>query len=65
MLVPALRFLALPDAAALCHWLRSRMPAYLCPAPGNDYDVSLDLTAELAGIIDISEEEARLNRPLR
>ena len=30
------------------------------PAPGNDYDVSMDLTAELTGIIDVSEEEARL-----
>ena len=36
------------------------MPAYFLPAYGNDYDVSMDLTAELAGIIDVSEEEARL-----
>ena len=30
------------------------------PASGVDYDVSMDLTAELAGIIDFSEEEDRL-----
>ena len=41
------------------HRLRSRMPVPL-PAYGDDYDVSMDLTAELAGIIDVSEEEARL-----
>ena len=35
------------------------MPVPL-PASGNDYDVSMDLTAELTGIIDVSEEEARL-----
>ena len=57
MLVPALRLPALPDAAApsLASQQDARVPL---PAPGNDYDVSMDLTAELAGIIDVSEEEA-------
>ena len=58
-LVPALRFPALPDAAAPppASQLNASVPL---PAPGNDYDVSMDLTAELAGIIDVSEEEAPL-----
>ena len=59
MLVPALRFPALPDAAALPPASQQNACVPL-PAPGNDYDVSMDLTAELAGIIDVSEEEARL-----
>ena len=59
LLVPALRLPALPDAAApaLASQQDSRVPL---PASGGDYDVSMDLTAELAGIIDVSEEEARL-----
>ena len=59
LLVPALRLPALPDVAAPppASQQNARVPL---PAPGNDYDVSMDLTAELAGIIDVSEEEARL-----
>ena len=30
------------------------------PTYGDDYDISMDLTAELTGIIDVSEEEAWL-----
>ena len=59
MLVPALRFLALPDAAAPPP-ASQQNASVLLPAPGNDYDVSMDLTAEVAGIIDVSEDEARL-----
>ena len=49
LLVPALRLPALPDAAAPppASQQSARVPL---PAPGNDYDVSMDLTAELAGI---------------
>ena len=59
LLVPALRLPALPDAAALAPASQqdARVPL---PAYGDDYDVSMDLTAELAGIIDVSDEEARL-----
>ena len=59
MLVPALRLPALPDAGAPppASQQEARVPL---PAYGDDYDVSMDLTAELAGIIDVSEEEARL-----
>ena len=59
MLVPALRFPALPDAAAPQSASQQNASVPL-PAPGNDYDVSMDLTAELTGIIDVSEEGARL-----
>ena len=59
MLVPALRFPALLDPAAAPSASQQNASVPL-PAPGNDYDVSMDLTAELAGIIDVSEEEARL-----
>ena len=57
LLVPALRLPALPDAAspAPASQQDARVPL---PASGSDYDVSMDLTAELAGIIDVSEEEA-------
>ena len=59
LLVPALRLSALPDAAAPAPASQqdARVPL---PAYGDDYDVSMDLTAELAGIIDVSEEEAQL-----
>ena len=50
---------ALPDAAAPPSASQQNASVPL-PAPGNDYDVSMDLTAELTGIIDVSEEEARL-----
>ena len=58
-LVPALRLPALPDVAVPppASQQSARVPL---PAPGNDFDVSMDLTAELAGIIDVSEEEALL-----
>ena len=56
MLVPALRFPALPDAAAPLSASQQNASVPL-PAPGNDYDVSMDLTAELT---DVSEDEARL-----
>ena len=59
MLVPARRFPALPDAAALPPASQQNASVPL-PTPGNDYDLSMDLTAELTGIIDVSEEEARL-----
>ena len=59
MLVPALRLPALPDAAAPSPASQQDASVPL-PAPGNDYNVSMDLTAELTGIIDASEEEARL-----
>ena len=59
MLVPGLRFPAFPDAAAPPPASQQNASVPL-PAPGNDYDVSMDLTAELTGIIDVSEEEARL-----
>ena len=57
LLVPALRLPALPDAAASApaSQQEARVPL---PAYGYDCDVSMDLTAELAGIIDVSEEEA-------
>ena len=45
MLVPALRFLALPDAAAMPSASQQNASVPL-PAPGNDYDISMDLTAE-------------------
>ena len=59
LLVPALRLPALPDAAtpAPASQQEARVPL---PAYGDDCDVSVDLTAELAGIIDVSEEEAPL-----
>ena len=59
VLVPALRLIALPDAAAPAPASQqdARVPL---PASGDVCDVSMDLTAELAGIIDVSEEEARL-----
>ena len=58
LLVPALRLPALPDAAAPApaSQQEARVPL---PAYGDDYDVSMVLTAELAGITDVSEE-ARL-----
>ena len=58
LFVPALRPPALPDAAAPAPASQqdTRVPL---PESGNDYDVSMDLTAHLAGIIDVSEE-ARL-----
>ena len=57
--VPALRLPALPDVASPppASQQNARVPL---PAPGNDYHVSMDLTAEFAGIIDVSEEEAWL-----
>ena len=59
LLVPALRLPALPDAAAPTPASQqdARVPL---PASGDDCDVSMDLTADLAGIIDVPEEEARL-----
>ena len=60
LLVPALRLPALPDAAAPAPASQqdARVPL---PASGDDCDVSMDLTEELAGIIDVlEEEEARL-----
>ena len=59
LLVPALPLPALPDAAAPAPASQqdARVPL---PAYGDDYDVSMDLTAELAGIIGVSEEEVRL-----
>ena len=57
MLVPA-RFPALLDAAAPPSASQQNASVPL-PAPGNDYDISMDLTAELTGIIDVSEEEAQ------
>ena len=59
MLVPALRLPALPDAAAPAPASQqdARVPL---PAYGDDYDKTMDLTAGLTGIIDVSEEEARL-----
>ena len=59
MSVPALRFPALPDTATVPSASQQNASVPL-PGPGNDYDVLTDLTAELAGIIDVSEEEARL-----
>ena len=59
LLVPALRLPALPDAAAPAPAAQQDAHVPL-PAYGEDYDVSMDLTAELADIIDVSEEEARL-----
>ena len=58
LLVPALRLPALPGAVAPAPASQqdARVPL---PASGSDYDVSMDLTAELADIIDVSEE-ARL-----
>ena len=58
LLVLALRLPALPDAAAPAPASQqdARVPL---PASGCDYDVSMGLTAELAGIIDVSKEEAR------
>ena len=58
-MVPALRLLALPDTAAVPSASQQNASVPL-PAPGKNYDVSMDLTAEFAGIIDVSEEEARL-----
>ena len=59
LVFPELRLPALPDAAgpAPASQQDARVPL---PASGDDRDVSMDLTAELAGIIDVSEEEARL-----
>ena len=59
LLVPALRLPALPDATAPppASQQDARVPL---PAYGDDCDISMDLAAELAGIIDVSEEEARL-----
>ena len=59
LLVPALGFPALPDEAAPAPASQqdARVPL---PASGDDCHVSMDLTAELAGIIDVSEEEAWL-----
>ena len=59
LLVPALRLPTLPDAAAPAPASQqdARVPL---PASGKDCDVSMDLTADLAGIIDVSEEETRL-----
>ena len=59
MMVPALGFPVLLDAAAMPP-ASQQNASVLLPAPRNDYDVSMDLTAELAGIIDVSEEEAWL-----
>ena len=57
LLVPALRLPALPDAAAPARAsqqdARLPLPAYRC-----DWDVSMDLTAELAGVIDVSDAQA-------
>ena len=55
----ALRFPALPDAAAPAPASQqdARVPL---PAYGVDYDVFMDLTVVFAGIIDVSKEEARL-----
>ena len=59
LLVLALRLPALPDTAAPAPASQqdARVPL---PAYGDDYDVSMDLTAGLVGIIDVSEEEAQL-----
>ena len=64
MLVPALRFPALLDAAASPPASQQNVSVPL-PAPRNDCDVSMDLTAELTGIIDVSEEEARVRAEAR
>ena len=52
LLVPALRLPALPDAAAPAPALQqdARVPL---PGYGDDHEVSMDLTAELEGIIDV------------
>ena len=59
LVFPALRLPALPDAAAPVPASQqdARVPL---PGSGDDCDVSMDLTAELAGLIDVSEEEAQL-----
>ena len=70
MLVPALRFPALPDAAAPppASQQSARVPL---PAPGNDYDVSMDLRAEVAGLMSRKRRPGYVrklgdsNRPLR
>ena len=56
---PALRLRALHDAVAPTptSQLDARVPLPMC---GNEYDTSEDLTAEIAGITEISEEEDRL-----
>ena len=59
LFVPALGLPALPDVVALALALQQETRAPL-PANGGDCDVSMDLTAELTGIIDDSEEEAWL-----
>ena len=59
LLVPALRLPALPDVAAPPPASQQNASVPF-PTPRNDHDVSMDLTAELTGIIDVSEEEARL-----
>ena len=58
LLVPALRLPVLPDAAAPAPASQqdARVPL---PASGDDCDVFMDLTTELAGTIDVLEEEAR------
>ena len=55
LVFPALRLPPLPDAAAPApaSLQNARVPL---PAPGDDRD----LTAQLTGIIDVTEEEARL-----
>ena len=59
LVFPALRLPPLPDAAAPApaSLQNNRVPL---PAPGDDRDVSMDLTAELTGIIDVTQKEARL-----
>ena len=59
LLVPAFRLPALPDAAAPAPASKQDAREPLL-ASGDDCDVSMDLTTELAGIIDVSAEEARL-----
>ena len=56
LLVPVLRLPALPDAAAPAPASQqdARVPL---PASGDDCDVSMNLTAELAGIIYVLEED--------
>ena len=58
LLVPALCLPALHDAAAPAP-ASQQDSRVLLPASGDDCDVSMDLTAEIAGIIDVLEEEAR------
>ena len=59
LVFPALHLRALHDAFAPAP-APHQDARVLSPAYGDEYDVSKDLTAEIAGITEISEEEARL-----